>query len=216
MAWFGGASPKIVLNTHFHGDHTGSNPTFGATGTIIAHDNVRLRLLNQDEFPRAGLPLVTYDDDVTVHFNDEQIQVIHMPQGHTDGDSVMWFTNANVIHMGDHFFNGFFPFIDVQSGGTVDGFVANGEKVLEMVPDDVRIIPGHGPLATVVDLANALQTIKSTRDTVRSGLDAGKSAADIEADLADYAKWGSGFISTERWIQIIQADGEGAQSSGRR
>jgi glyoxylase-like metal-dependent hydrolase (beta-lactamase superfamily II) len=212
----GGNRPKLILNTHFHGDHTGGNPTFAEQGTIIAHDNVRLRLVNDDEFPRSGLPLVTYDDDVTVHFNDEQIQVIHMPRGHTDGDSVAWFKNANVIHMGDHFFNGFFPFIDVQNGGTVDGFVANVERILEMVPEDIRVIPGHGPLATVVELADSIRTIKATSTTIREGLEAGRSAADIETDLADYAKWGSGFISTERWIQIIQQDANGPDTGGRR
>ena len=208
----GGDRPKLVLNTHFHGDHTGSNPTFGKTGTIIAHDNVRVRLLNTEDFPRSGLPLVTYDDDVSVHFNDEQIQLIHMPNGHTDGDTVVWFKNANVIHMGDEFFNGVFPFIDVQSGGSVDGYIRNVEKAIGLIPADIKIIPGHGPLATVAELAAALQAIKSTSSTIRAGLKSGKSSADIEAELGEYAEWGSGFISTERWIQTMQLD---SVNSGR-
>jgi cyclase len=208
----GGSLPKLVLNTHFHGDHTGGNPTFGETGTIIAHDNVRVRLLNTEDFPRSGLPLVTYDDDVSLHFNDEQIQLIHMPNGHTDGDTVVWFKNANVIHMGDQFFNGFFPFIDVQSDGTVDGYIRNIEKVVGLIPGDIKIIPGHGPLATVAELTAALAAIKSTSHTIREGLKGGKSSAAIEAELGEYAKWGSGFISTERWIEIMQLD---AANSGR-
>lgn len=216
----GGAQPRLVLNTHFHGDHTGSNSRFGESATIIAHDNVRLRLLNEEDFPRSGLPLVTYDDDVTVHFNDEQIQLIHMPRGHTDGDSIVWFKNANVIHMGDHFFNGAFPFIDVQSGGSVDGYIRNIEQVLDMVPVDVRVIPGHGPLGTIIELADALQTIKASSSTIRDGLRAGRDPAAIEAELTKYAKWGGGFISIERWVQIVQLDGlddsQDRERSGRR
>ena len=203
----GGDRPKLILNTHYHGDHAGSNPQMGTTGTIISHDNVRVRLLGQDDFARTGLPLVTFDDELKVHFNGEEIQLIHLPSGHTDGDSVVWFKSANVIHMGDHFFNGFYPYIDIGSGGSVDGFIANVERVLGMIPDDIKVIPGHGALSDKAGLADAVRVIKASSSTVRSALAAGTSAEDIAAQLdADYPSWGKGFISASSWIQILQAD----------
>lgn len=205
----GGDRPKLVLNTHYHGDHTGSNPQMGTTGTIISHDNVRVRLLDQADFARSGLPLVTFDDDVTVHFNDDTISVIHLPQGHTDGDSVVWFKNANVIHMGDLFFKNRYPYIDIGGGGSVDGFIANVERVLDMVPDDIQIIPGHGSLSVKQDLRDTITKVKATSEQVRAGLKAGKSADDIAAELdLDDPTWGSGFISASRWVEIIQTDAE--------
>jgi glyoxylase-like metal-dependent hydrolase (beta-lactamase superfamily II) len=205
----GGAKPKLILNTHFHGDHTGSNPAFGTTGTIIAHDNVRVRLLAEEGFPRSGLPLVTYDDHVTVHFNDDQLQLIHLPNGHTDGDSLVWFKVANVIHMGDQFFNGRFPFVDVGSGGSIDGFIANVHRVIEMVPADIKIIPGHGPLASLSDLKATIETVEKTTKQVRKALKKGTKVEDIAAKLdEDYAAWGTGFIDSSRWVQIIQADAQ--------
>jgi glyoxylase-like metal-dependent hydrolase (beta-lactamase superfamily II) len=204
----GGKRPKLVLNTHYHGDHTGSNAFFGESGTIIAHDNVRVRLVADPQTVRGALPLVTFADRLRVHFNDEEIELVHMPHGHTDGDSVVWFRNANVVHMGDHFFNGRFPFIDIQGGGSVKGFIANLEAVLEMAPADVRIIPGHGELARIADLERALGVSRTTSSTVSAALAAGESAdALVARGLGpDYAEWGSGFINEERWIRIIEAD----------
>ncbi len=203
----GGGRPKLILNTHWHGDHTGSNPEMGKTGTIISHDNVRVRLLGEADYPRSGLPLVTFGDNLNVHFNNEDIVLLHLPGGHTDGDSVVWFKSANVIHMGDHFFNHRFPYVDIASGGSVDGFVANVEKVLSMVPDDIKVIPGHGPLADKEDLANTTATIKATAAMIRERLADGAGADEIAADIeAEYAEWASGFINASRWVQIIQAD----------
>ena len=203
----GGNNPRLILNTHFHGDHTGSNPQFGRNGTIVAHDNVRVRLLSNDDFPRSGLPLVTYDDDATVHFNNETISLIHLPSGHTDGDSVVWFKTSNVIHMGDHFFNGRFPFVDVGSGGSIDGYLANVHRVLKTIPDDIRVIPGHGVLATKTDLQHTMQITAESTKTVREKLKNGESAEAIAAALDKaYPGWGSGFISAARWVGIVQAD----------
>ena len=203
----GGDKPKLILNTHWHGDHTGSNPQMGKTGTILSHHNVRVRLLGEEDYPRSGLPLVTFDDDLQIHFNDEEIEVIHLPTGHTDGDSVVWFKTANVIHMGDLFFNQRFPFVDINSGGNVDGFVANVKSVLDMIPDDVQIIPGHGPLASKADLQLTIDTVASTAAEVRSRMQNGDAEADIVAWLDEnYATWASGFINSERWVQIIKAD----------
>lgn len=203
----GGAQPKLVLNTHFHGDHTGSNAHFGRAGTIIAHDNVRARLLNVENGERYALPLVTFGDRVRIHFNDDEVDFIHLPHGHTDGDSVVWFKNANVIHMGDHLFNGRFPFIDVASGGTVDGFVSNLETVLAMVPEDIRVIPGHGALGSVVTIAESIDMIRATQKIVQEAVAAGRSAEDIaKAGFGDrWSEFGSGFINAERWVQILLA-----------
>ena len=155
---------KFVLNTHWHGDHTGGNPHFGEKAPIIAQENVRKRLAagGKTRFgevppaPKAALPVITFDNDVSVHLNNEDIRAIHIPNGHTDGDSVIFFPKANVVHMGDDFFNGgMFPFIDLESGGSVQGMIAGDEKVLAEVPDDVKIIPGHGPLGSKDDCGSS-------------------------------------------------------------
>jgi glyoxylase-like metal-dependent hydrolase (beta-lactamase superfamily II) len=206
LTQLGGDRPRLILNTHFHGDHTGSNPNFGSSGAIIAHDNVRMRLANQDDFAPRGLPVVTFAQQLTVHFNGDELAVIHLPNGHTDGDSVVWFKQANVIHMGDHFFNGAFPYIDIGSGGSVSGVIRNLEQVIQMVPADIKIIPGHGPMANIADLSKSLDTIKATQKIIQQGVSAGLSDSKIEAKLSDYANWGKGFISTSRWISIIKSE----------
>ncbi len=213
-----GQAPRLVLNTHYHGDHTGGNVAFGGRGVIVAHDNVRRRLL-EEEIDRAGLPLVTFGDRIRIHFNDDEIDLIHLPAGHTDGDAFVWFKTANVVHMGDHFFNGWFPYVDVEAGGTVDGYVANITRVLDVVPADVRIIPGHGPLASVVELAQFKDMIEQTRDAVRLALAAGQSVDDVIATglPAQYKTFGSGFITEDRWIRTIQAsDQQQANGASRR
>ncbi len=203
----GGGRPKLILNTHVHGDHTGGNAHFGTAGTIIAHDNVRIRLLDQD-LERSALPLVTYEERVTVHFNDETLQLIHLPAGHTDGDSVVWFTSANVVHMGDHLFVGRFPYVDTGSGGTVSGYMANLESVLHMVPNDIHVIPGHGPLTDKSAIHESLEMIRATRTVVANALAEGLDTdAIIARGLGDqWADFGSGFINEERWIRILLTD----------
>lgn len=204
----GGGKPRLVLNTHFHGDHTGSNDHFGRDGTIVAQDNVRIRLLSgTPEIDRAALPLVTYAERVSVHFNDEEIELVHLPAGHTDGDSVVWFRNANVIHMGDHLFSGRFPYIDLDSGGSVDGFIANLATVLEMVPDDIQVIPGHGALGDKSAIRESLEMIRATRAEVKERLDSGlDTEAVVSAGLdARWSGFAGGFINEERWIRILLA-----------
>ncbi|MEM8766278.1 MAG: MBL fold metallo-hydrolase [Pseudomonadota bacterium] len=203
----GGGKPKLVLNTHFHGDHTGSNAHFGKSGTIIAHDNVRIRLL-EEEMERSGLPLVTYADGINVHFNDEEIQVLHLPTGHTDGDSVVWFKTAKVIHMGDLLFVDRFPFIDVDNGGSVGGFLRNLETALDMTPEDTQVIPGHGPLTDRSAITRSIEMIRGTRAIVAEQVAEGLSAAAItEQGLgAEWTSFGAGFISEGRWIQTLLTD----------
>ena len=215
LAWTGskvaavaGDKPKIVLNTHYHGDHTGSNAYFGESGTIIAHENVRIRLANDTNTTRVALPVVTYADRIRVHFNDDELDIIHMPAGHTDGDAVVWFKNANVIHMGDHFFRGSFPYIDIPSGGSVKGVIANLDRIIKMIPADISVIPGHGPLATVANLSESLDMLRATQRLVSESLAAGKSVEDIIASGlgSQWDGWGTGFINEERWIRILEAD----------
>src|SRR5512141_989802 len=150
---------KFVLNTHFHGDHTGGNAQFGSEAPIIAHENVRRRLKEGGTVggsdvkpaPKEALPVITFNDRATVHLNGEDIRAIHFPHGHTDGDSVIFFPTSNVVHMGDDFVTYGFPFVDVRSGGSVSGVIAGVEKVLGMTPPDVKVIPGHGAVCTTDD-----------------------------------------------------------------
>ena len=200
----GSSVPKFVLNTHFHGDHTGSNEEFGEGSLIIAHENVRKRL-QAGNAPASALPVVTYDDDVTLHFNGEEITLIHMPAGHTDTDSVVMFADSNVIHMGDHFFNGGFPFVDLANGGSVQGLISNVEKALSWISDDTSIIPGHGPLATKSDLMDFYGVVKDTSVAIRVMKSQRMTKEEIVAAGLDstYESWGQGYINEQRWTEIV-------------
>ena len=199
-------APKFLLNTHFHGDHTGGNADFGVASIIIAHENVRGRLVAEDS-PSSALPVITFDDDVTVHFNGENITLIHMPRGHTDTDSVVMFEDSNVVHMGDHFFNGGFPFVDLANGGTVQGYLSNLEKALSWIDDETSVIPGHGPLGSKADLLAFYNVVKDTSTTIRVMKSQGVSAEEaVTEGLSDeYESWGQGFINEQRWIETVFA-----------
>ncbi len=196
--------PKFLLNTHFHGDHTGGNIEFGAESLIVAHENVRMRMAAGDQ-PAVALPVVTFDDDVTIHFNGEDVTLIHMPNGHTDTDSVVMFSESNVIHMGDHFFNGGFPFVDLANGGTVQGYLRNLERALSWIGDDTAVIPGHGLLATKSDLLNFYNVVKDTSTAIRVMKSQRMNKEEIVAEgLGDeYESWGQGFINEQRWIETV-------------
>ena len=200
----GSDTPKFLLNTHFHGDHTGSNADFGAASIIVAHENVRSRLVAEDS-PALALPVVTFDDNVTLHFNGEDITLIHMPNGHTDTDSVVMFEGSNVVHMGDHFFNAAFPFIDLANGGTVQGYLRNLEKALSWIADDTAVIPGHGPLGDKDALLSFYNVVKDTSIAIRVKKSQRMSKEEIvAAGLGDeYASWGQGFINEQRWIETV-------------
>ncbi len=206
---------KFVLNTHWHGDHTGGNAAFSPDAPIIAHDNVRKRMSTEQKSevfkrttpasPKEALPVLTFGQSVSVHFNDEEIKVIHFPQGHTDGDSVIFFTKSNVVHMGDDYFAGRFPFVDLDSGGSVQGLTKNIGDIIGRLPADVKIIPGHGPISSLDDLKLYHRMLVETTDVVRKKMAAGKTVEQIKTEgLPDEWKaWGVGFIKTDLWLETI-------------
>jgi cyclase len=197
-------SPAFLLNTHYHGDHTGGNVNFGAETLIVAHENVKARLLSEDS-PGISLPGITFKQEVSVYFNAEEIRLVHMPAGHTDGDSIVFFTGSNVVHMGDHYFKDRFPYVDLDAGGTVDGLIVNIGKALAEIREDTGVIPGHGPLANKADLQNYFVMLVETSKAVKSQINDGKSIDQIlQQGLDDrWDSWAAGFISEERWIQTL-------------
>ena len=200
---------KFVLNTHFHGDHTGGNAAFAARdATIIAQSNVRKRLAGDARNSTEALPVITFDESVSVHFNGEEIKLLHHGPGHTDGDSIVYFTGANVVHMGDLFFNGMFPFIDLNSGGSVQGYIETVGAVLEKTPADAKIIPGHGPLGAVEDLMNFHSMLVETAGIVTQEIADGKTIDEIKAaGLPEkFNDFGSGFVKADRWLETIYTD----------
>ena len=208
---------SYVLNTHWHGDHTGGNENFGKAGAVIvAHENVRNRMSTRQfmktfnrEVPAApagALPVVTFSDSVNFYFNDNQISVMHMPASHTDGDSIVLFKEANILHMGDTFFNGFFPFIDHSSGGTLEGLIATTETALTIVDDNTQIIPGHGKLAGKADLEKYQSMLLTVQEKMQPSLASGKSRDEVLAEnpLESIGKiWGNGFMKTDVFTGIL-------------
>ena len=205
--------PKFTFNTHWHGDHTGGNIIFGQDATIIAHSNVRNRLLSttdRDGKPRTptakiALPMITYDEGLSVHFNGEEIKAVHFPKGHTDGDTVIFFTGSNAVHLGDNFFVGRFPFVDLDSGGSVEGLVKNIGELIQMIPSDAKIIPGHGAVSTIDDLKDYHQMLIETTLIVRKSMKERKSLDEIKKTglPAQYDKASWSFITTDKWIDTI-------------
>jgi len=209
---------RFIINTHYHGDHTGGNEYFQKQAPIIAHDNVRKRLesgggagnggsvhMDFKPAPNGALPIITFDHDVTVHLNGEDIRALYFPAGHTDGDSVIFFPKSNVVHMGDDFVTYGFPFIDVDSGGSIDGMIDGVEKVLAQVPEDVKIIPGHGPISTVTDVRAYLDMLKSTREAVAKEIKAGKTLDQMkQAKLLDpWKKFNGDFINEDAFLETL-------------
>jgi len=208
---------EFLVNTHWHGDHTGGNEAFGNAGAIIvAHDNTRVRMTEEQlrqifdtsypPRPEDALPIVTFDDEMTFHWNGETIRAFHVDPAHTDGDVILHFENADVFHMGDTFFNTFYPFIDVDSNGDIDGIIAAGYRVLSMATPDSQIIPGHGPLATADDLQEWLKMLRVTRESMQSLIDEGLSEDEAFAarPTAEFDEsHGGGFMNPENYNRLL-------------
>jgi len=208
---------KFVINTHWHGDHTGGNENYGKAGAIIvAHDNVRKRMTTDQVLaffnmkvppsPKDALPVITFSTDTTFHLNGDEIQAIHIPAAHTDGDAVVHFKKGNIVHMGDIYFNGLYPFIDSASGGKIDGVVAACDRVLALSDDKTMIIPGHGPLSNKVELKAYRDMLATVSSRVKAQIAAGKKLEDIVASkpTADFdEKWGKGFINPNKWVEMV-------------
>jgi cyclase len=209
---------RFVINTHWHSDHTGGNEPFSQTSTIIAQENVRKRMelggvagnggsihFEDKPAPKAALPIITFRQDSSIHLNGEDIDIIHYPSGHTDGDSMVFFRKSNVVHMGDDFVTYGFPFIDVDSGGSAKGMIQAVEQVLQSLPEEVKIIPGHGDLSTVQDVRNYLQMLKETTAVVEKALAEKKTLEQMKKEkiLDKWSKFSGDLITTDVFIETL-------------
>jgi glyoxylase-like metal-dependent hydrolase (beta-lactamase superfamily II) len=212
----GTGAPRFIVNTHWHGDHTGGNAHFAQQGsTVAAHHNIRRRLADaEDEWAQnpATLPVITFGEDLTFHMNGQTVEVTHVPNAHTDGDAFVYFREADILHMGDVFFSGWFPFIDLSAGGSVDGYIAAMERGLEMAGENTRIVPGHGPLSTPADLQASIDMLRQAAFRVRTLVEGGASLDEVRAarPLADLEEdWSWRFITTDRMVQTLYNDAAG-------
>ena len=210
---------RFVINTHYHGDHTGGNEPFANTGsTVIAQDNVRKRLetggtagnggsirMEVKPAPKGALPVITFEHDVTVHLNGEDIRALHFPAGHTDGDAVIFFPKNNVVHMGDDFVRYGFPFIDVASGGSVQGMIDALEKASAQLPSDVKVIPGHGALSNLDDVREFVKMLKETSAAVQKALDDHKTLDQMQQEkiLEPWKKWSGEFLDSDKFLETL-------------
>lgn len=208
---------QFLINTHWHGDHTGGNEHMGETGAIIvAHENVRTQM-TVDHFsaafnsttpasPESALPVVTFTESVTFHWNGDEIHVFHVAPAHTDGDAVIHFKNTNVIHAGDVVFNGMYPYFDTSTGGNLDGMIAATKTILDIATDETKIIPGHGALASRADLVGYYEMLLAARDLIAEHVEAGKTRDEVIAAKPTAsldAAWGGGFLPPDTWVGIV-------------
>ena len=212
LARFAGR-PKYIFNTHFHADHTGGNRALGQHATILAHANVRKRLATGGEFgkrfieaaPAVALPVIAFEQSASAFFNGEEIRAVHFPHGHTDGDIAVFFVNAQIAHLGDLFFNGLFPFVDLEYGGDVETLTQHIATLIDQLPADAKIIPGHGPVATLDDLKTYHRMLVETAASVRTRRSAGLSLDQISAEGlgSQWASWEWSFVPAQRWIETV-------------
>src|SRR5437016_362954 len=212
---------RFVINTHYHEDDTGGNALFQNDAPIIAHDNVRrpleegsspgnmgsIKFPNKPQ-PKEALPIITFDHDVTVHLNGEDIRALHFPNGHTDGDCIIFFPKSNVVHMGDDFVRYGFPFIDLAGGGSVEGMIAAMEEVIPKLPADVKVIPGHGNISNLDDVRTYVKMLIDTRAAVEKGVQQKKTLDQLKQEkvLAPWQKWSGDFVTTDAFIETLYND----------
>lgn len=202
-----------MINTHVHGDHIGNNHAFGDDGAqIVSHENLRASLIKKDakegkKSTRGQLPILTFNDRMTIHINGDAAKITHFDIAHTDGDAVVYFENDNVLHTGDIMFNGLFPYIDGSNGGSLDGVIRALDGIAKMTNDDTKIIPGHGPLASKADVVKTVAMLKDARTLVKVMVDAGKSDEEIlkANPLVKYQSYNWSFITTEKMTQQVLA-----------
>jgi len=209
---------RFIINTHYHPDHTGGNAYFQKQAPIIAQDNVRKRLesgggggnggsihIDTKPAPHEALPIITFDHDITVHLNGEDIRALYFPAGHTDGDSIIFFPHSNVVHMGDDFVTYGFPFIDVEGGGSINGMIDGVAQVVSQLPADVKVIPGHGPLSTLDDVRAYLTMLKETRDAVQKSLKEGQTLDQMKQAklLEPWKKYSGEFVNQDVFLETL-------------
>jgi len=208
---------RFIINTHWHFDHAAGNAAFANEGAIIiAHDNVRKRMsrdtfmerfnLLVEAYPKDAWPVITFADSVTLHLNSEDIAVQHVPPAHTDGDSIIFFSESNVVHTGDIFLNGSYPFIDISTDGSIDGMITAAEYLLTQVDEETKIIPGHGELGDRDDLIVYIDVLKDSREKIAALIESGKTLEEIIATkpVAQYdEQWGQGFVSSDQFVITI-------------
>jgi len=212
---------RFIINTHYHGDHTGGNAIFQQNAPIIAQDNVRKRLeeggtagnlgsisMQVKPASKEALPIITFDHDVTVHLNGEDIRALHFPHGHTDGDSVIFFPKSNVVHMGDDFVTYGFPFVDLAGGGSVSGMIAAIDEIVPKLPADVKVIPGHGPISNLDDVRHFVTMLKESQAAVDAGIKQGKTLDQLKQEnvLAPWQKWSGQFVKSDQWLETLYND----------
>jgi cyclase len=209
---------RFLINTHWHSDHVGGNAAMAETAAILAHENVRKRMQVGGEMPAfnmkiepaepRALPVVTYQHDVTIWLNGEPVRALHVPPGHTDGDTVVFFTKSNVVHMGDDFVTYGFPFVDLDGGGSVRGMVGAIDELLPQIPPDAKIIPGHGPLSTVADLKKFRNRLDEIVALVARGLKSGKTVEQMQKEklLAPYEDWNGGPLKADQFLAVVARD----------
>lgn len=198
---------RFVVNTHWHGDHTGGNANMANEGaTIIAHDNVRTRLLQPrrdgSNNPKEALPVITFNDKLNVNINGEQVAIFHVDNAHTDGDALLYFSDSNVLHTGDTYFNGRYPYIDLRSGGSVDGYIQAAKRGLMVIDDNTKIIPGHGGVSDKAEYKSYLKMLETLKANVSKAIKDGKTEDEVKNDSSltkayDDLNYGTGYINSE-------------------
>ncbi|MBC7458509.1 MAG: MBL fold metallo-hydrolase [Bdellovibrionaceae bacterium] len=209
----GGSSPRFIVNTHFHYDHTGGNEKFGKTATVIAATAVRNRLMTEQILwgkrhpaaPSEAWPILTFDESLTLRLNNEDIRIVHLPHGHTDGDSIVFFDKNKVVSMGDLYFSGMYPIFHVEHDGSLDGFIQDIKMVLRQIPYDAKIIPGHGPLSRKAELQKYCDMIEVSVEFMKRELKKGHSLEQIQKTKVppNLQSFSHGYLNTNQWLALV-------------